>query len=458
MIRSVVNVLLLVSLCWISPVSSLNPLQPTVTTVEHVSRRVFGSISFPFGHPWCDGKPTYWLVGHEASMEAPHCLVTNHTGSFENFNFTGSIWKENTDMKLQSGLDRHDCAAFDINLDNVADIVCGIGVAKGTQTSEIEIYTTRHKHGTKLHKATRGRGLWKYKTMRHRIMTTLKAADNSTLLAMATKGDRRKDGKPNNHRIFKLVHAKGSFKFQELPGPRVWSKYTDATCFIVADVNQDGLDDLVLCSKKVRGAIFTQNDDGSFQNVKVPLSAPNAFDWRDARVVDVSGDGINDLIVVGSGGQEPHETSYVRVFAGTAQYPYFDYTDAGVYYYQELPYASPSLEIIDANGDGRPDVYVVQVDEATPGSYCNGKFNKRLWWGNGNTPPDSFIPPLDQAPDILLMNLGSASFSKFSSVLMDHREPGCGYFVEHFGSNSTIILGQGNNRRPGHNLILQWGV
>jgi hypothetical protein len=35
-------------------------LQPRVTTVEsHPARRVFGSLSMP---PWCDGRPTYWLV------------------------------------------------------------------------------------------------------------------------------------------------------------------------------------------------------------------------------------------------------------------------------------------------------------------------------------------------------------------------------------------------------------
>jgi hypothetical protein len=38
-------------------------LQPRVTTVEsHPARRVFGSLSMPNGSPWCDGRPTYWLV------------------------------------------------------------------------------------------------------------------------------------------------------------------------------------------------------------------------------------------------------------------------------------------------------------------------------------------------------------------------------------------------------------
>ena len=120
--------------------TSASSLQPTVTIVEHVSRRVFGSVSFPLGHPWCHGKPTYWLIGHESKMEAPHCLITNHTGSFANYLFTGSMWEENTNIKLQSGLDRHDCATLDLNRDKVPDLVCGIGVVRGTSTSQMEIY------------------------------------------------------------------------------------------------------------------------------------------------------------------------------------------------------------------------------------------------------------------------------------------------------------------------------
>lgn len=433
--------------------AAASSLQPVITTVERVSRRVFGSVSFPLGHPWCNGKPTYWLIGHESKMEAPHCLVTDHTGSFANYNFTGSVWEENTNTKLQSGLDRHDCTTLDLNRDNVPDLVCGIGVVQGTSRSYSEIYLTRPKTNS-IHKTNGGHGLWKYATMRHRIMTTLKSADNATLLAMATKGDRRADGKPNNHRIFKVVYTKeGVFKFQELPHPRVWAKYTDATCLVTADVNGDGLDDLILCSKKVHADIFIQQVDGTFTAVDL-TPFPHTMAWRDVRVADVSRDGLVDLIVVGSGGREPLEPSYVRVFAGLPSYPFFDFDS--LYYNQLLPYASPSVEVFDPNGDGHPDLYVVQVDEATPNTYCSGRFNKSLYWSGGTQPPPEFTPPLDAAPDLLLLNTGAAP--TFETVVMEHRLPGCGFFVEPFGSNSTLLLGQGNNRRPGHNLILQWGV
>ena len=291
--------------------------------------------------------------------------------------------------------------------------------------------------------------------MRHRIMTTLQSSDNSTLLAMATKGDRRADGKPNNHRIFKVVYSDGgTFQFQELPRPRVWAKHTTATCLVTADVNRDGLDDLILCSKKVYADIFLQQADGGF--VAVDLThEPRTMDWRDVRAADVNGDGLVDLIVVGSGGQEPFEPSYVRVFRGLPWHPYFDFVNP--YYEQVLPYASPSVEVFDPNDDGHLDLYVVQVDEATPNTYCSGSFNKDLYWGSGTQPPDSYIPPLDTAPDLLFMNTGGVA-PKFMTVAMEHRVPGCGFYIEPFGSNSTLLLSHGNNRRPGQNVILQWVV
>lgn len=94
-----------------------------------------------------------------------------------------------------------------------------------------------------------------------------------------------------------------------------------------------------------------------------------AFDWRSARVADVTGDGINDLIIVGYGGQKISQpTSFLRVFRGIPTFPYFDISGNGLYYGLALPHASPDLEVMDVNSDGFADIYVVQVDQWTRGT------------------------------------------------------------------------------------------
>lgn len=145
------------------------------------------------------------------------------------------------------------------------------------------------------------------------------------------------------------------------------------------------------------------------------------------------------------------------MFAGLGQDPFFDFRRrAQAYYELELPFASPDLEVLDINGDGRLDIYIVQTDERTKNSYCAGRFVNREWWAQGTQPPPEFVPPLDVAPDVLLVGSQDRAKEKFRAVTMHHSEPGCGFFVEKFGNNKTMVLSQGSNNRPGHNLLLQW--
>lgn len=71
-------------------------VQPTIITLEKLpSRKVWGSISLPEGSPWCDGKPAYWLVGHQPTHESPWCLSSGGgTTDFSGYyNYTDSQWE-----------------------------------------------------------------------------------------------------------------------------------------------------------------------------------------------------------------------------------------------------------------------------------------------------------------------------------------------------------------------------
>lgn len=298
--------------------------------------------------------------------------------------------------------------------------------------------------------------------MRNRIMKSLKAADGAKLVFLATLGIQRQDNQTNAHRMFRhvvvedssmtntAINSTHSWYFQEVKlGP--WNPYTRATCLVVADLNNDGIDDIIMGNQFQRARILIQNADNTWNFVSVRGSRSMA--WRNARMADVNGDGIPDLIVVGYGGRWPRQPkSFIRIFAGSFEPPYFDFQSPPLYQ-RALPYASPDLEVLDVNDDGLPDIYVIQTDELTPETYCATFWDHRDFYTGGIQPPDEFLPPIDQANDLLLMGNGNGTFQH---VWMNHAEPGCGAKVEVFGNGRTMILAQGTTHRPGHNLLLQW--
>lgn len=563
-------------------------IQPkSIVTVEsHPARKVMGSISHPEGSPWCFGRPTYWLVGHQTFDESPWCLDEKPFDDYAN-----STWKLSSPAVLDARdelnhldgpntIDRHDCTTLDIDGSGSLDIVCGVGSDRGTGYGFNEVYLTVDQANAtaplgSLRKIEKGHGLHKFASMRNRIAVTLHDPNGVPLVFLAVQGARRDDGDVNNHRMFRLttkdsdslpptnspthtpttgsatpsqVPTTGSatpsqmpsfspssipstagspsyspssgpshsrvtiapspepsmkpttspqpssfgetahfrqsllldptlgFAFEEVR-PAPWAKYTKATCALVVDLNQDGIDDLIVCNTQKKGrsldmttsychslflsptlmnpiaGMYLQTATGDWEEVGV--AGGRSRRWRNARVGDVTGDGVLDLVVVGFGGRsESTPYSLIRVFEGFRDPPFFSFKRRGIYFEMELPFASPDVEIFDANGDGLADMYVVQNDELSDSTYCAGSFRARSWWDEGNQPPAEFVPPVDNAPDIVL--LGERTDAKFRKILMDHREPGCGHLVQKFGSNQTLILAQGTSSRPGHNLLLQW--
>lgn len=288
---------------------------------------------------------------------------------------------------------------------------------------------------------------------RTRHVVNLKRADGSKLVFIAARGAVRMDGQPNTHRMYRVVHGKEashftdrSFYFREEP-VHIWKRNTKASCLLKADLNNDGLDDILICNEGVRSAIFIQHANHSWSSLPTP--GPNTKNWSNARVADVTGDGFPDIVVVGRG-----QPSYVKVFEGKPTYPHYSF-NRKPYFVLPLPFAAPDVEILDVNDDGRPDLYVVQVDlTKSSNNYCSHMSSTKDFYGKaGPRAPDSFAPPLDLANDILLMGNSTGLFDKHT---MDFAEPGCGSRAQRFGSGKTMILAQGSEGRSGHNLLLQW--
>lgn len=397
-------------------------------------------------------------------VDTPSCLIngtwtqpkTARLGISDRFN------REDGDEVI----DRHDCGVIDANGDSRPDIYCLVGANRGTKFGYNELYLTR-KDGS-LKRILR-HGLQKIKTMRSRHTAVLKGANGTEYVFISTIHGKRKDGKPNQHRIYRKngkpnpIFNRRYFQLYS-PEKQPWLRYTDAECALSVDVNKDGLDDILVCNGKREPALLMLQDErGGFHEVLRGAGLP-IRNWRNARLADFDGDGRLDLAVVYRG----YSNSTLRVFRGIRGKPYFDFNERG-YFSRSLPYAAPDLEVLDVNGDGKMDIYVVQDDQvrrypngtSRSDVYCGGyRHISENWWSGGRnriTPPWNYVPPRDKAPDLLFLGVNSKApyNNRFRQVRMKHSEPGCGYRVKKFGQRS-LLLAQGSFDRPGHQLFLKW--
>lgn len=188
---------------WEQPTRKGVNFQPQVTVVESAPEtKSFGSLSLPYGSKWCDGKPTYWMIGHQKDDEEPLCEV--EPGKWERLGKAILDVNDELNAEDSNAIDRHDCVTMDVNHDGAEDIICGVGANKGTGYGYNELYLTQDD-GT-LKKIPSGHGLQEYNTMRNRLSTTLKGLDGVEYVFFATKGVARRDGRYNVHRMFQNVY------------------------------------------------------------------------------------------------------------------------------------------------------------------------------------------------------------------------------------------------------------
>jgi hypothetical protein len=426
-------------------------LQPAVTVVESApARKAHGSLSMPEGSPWCLGRPTYWLVGHDNTPETPWCQQPD--GAWVQ---PGIAALDKTDpLNAVDGprhIDRHDCARIDANADGLPDIVCVVGANKGTGNGFHELYITQSDG--RLERILEGHGLNKYASLRTRFVVALDAADGGKLIFIANLGIPRFDGRTNANRLFRLRSpsdedgARPFFEEVDPDGPLV--RESLVSFVLASDLNDDGVDDLLVGGERGDSHAFIQQPDLGWHAIRLDQVEGLDARWRNARAADVSGDGIADLLVVGPA-KYRGASSYLRIYRGDPELPaLFDFREP--LFDQSLPFPAPDLALVDANADGLLDLYVVQRDE-TRDSYCGPPLNRKPWPGKDSQPPEDFVPPLDNAADLLFI---AESGGAFKAWRMAHAEPGCGGLVEPWGERG-LILAQGFLARPGHNLLLTW--
>lgn len=234
-----------------------------------------------------------------------------------------------------------------------------------------------------------------------------------------------------------------------------------ADCAVVADVNGDGIDDLIVCNLRDKARMYIQTKGGTFTEIN--FSELRRFDdtvgsWRNVRVDYITRRATPDLVVVED---RPQQKSVLKVFQGVRNAPYFDFRQP--YYKIELDDAAPDLEVVDVNSDGILDIFILQANERN--GYCGARAGEQArYWNDGDddrgdrTPSEDWVPPKSRARDVLLVG-GRGSDGRgvtFTKVNMNYEVRGCPGMVERFGNGQALVLAGGRRIHAGYNYLLEW--
>jgi len=152
----------------------------------------------------------------------------------------------------------------------------------------------------------------------------------------------------------------------------------------VADLNGDGLTDIVLSGGLASIEVFFQNPDGTFTQVATPSTDTNP---SSISIGDMDGDGLPDIIVGNDGFTQFDyiRQSSVGVFASPA-----------AYFVPGVGYSSVDVVVADMNSDGKPDVIEPEAGD--------------IWYNRaGNVPTIDASVSLKATPNPTIIG-GTATF------------------------------------------------
>lgn len=259
--------------------------------------------------------------------------------------------------------DRHGCDQADVNRDGRADVLCAVGANKGTDLKQNELWIQGaggdfvDRSGPFGVADLFGRG---------RNVTFIDVnRDGYPDVYIGNEGD-RPDGLPASSQLFLNV---GGSAFREAPEYGL-DLETGSGCGQAADFNNDGWQDLLLCTHA--GLKLYRNEQGSgFTEVSRAMRI--AHNPADAQFADVNADGLLDVV----------EVSRTRLRVNVRSGSRF------IIAYQQAISNGVGVATGDVNGDGLPDLYVLI------GGTSNGP-DLMLVNGGGTTFSPMTIPQTNQ--------------------------------------------------------------
>jgi hypothetical protein len=338
-----------------------------------------------------DGRDDLYVTGHDRDDRIWYATPTGHVPG----------------PQVQPYLDRHACAAADVDRDGLLDFYCAIGAEKGTgdKLNELwmqgpgDVFTRAAGFGAE---DEFGRGRWPvFLDVNHDGWPDLYITNESTV---------RVDGHPNINHLF--VNQQGHGFVEQVTAATGGLGFQ---CAHKGDIDGDGWDDLLVCGVKEGSHLFVNDRQGNFTQLATPATAVS---WNDALLVDMNGDGRDDLVLV-------NVRQTFQVWLNTGSPPYFDAPAFSV----RLPGAGVGVAVADLDGDGTRDVYVVLQDAA-----CQTAL-------------------VDLAPDMVFW--GQAGGGWVGQAQPQDGLVGCGHLAAAVDGDK-ILLEQGGPGWKGGNYLIRW--
>jgi hypothetical protein len=167
----------------------------------------------------------------------------------------------------------------------------------------------------------------------------------------------------------------GSPIFAPNPAP----EFLDGDNLSVADVNNDGIPDVLVAGTNAEGTVvqmFIGKGDGTFTaGQQVDESSGPVRDVTNAVLVDVNGDGCADVVDVDT-------VALIHIFPGDCKGNFDNQTNFQVYGSGDIGFG---LAVADINGDGQLDIIVGGVQKGAPGGFFGTETGNTVSvrYGNG---------------------------------------------------------------------------
>jgi hypothetical protein len=281
---------------------------------------------------------------------------------------------------LAARVDRHQCAAADVDRNGYIDVYCVIGANYGTSIKANELWMQQATGGF-VNKATEYGVLDRYG--RGRTATFLDVNDDGWQDLYVVNFYPRPDGQPTKNRLYINL---GGTSFRSAPeyglDEQVGGLATIPGCVQAVDYDRDGDEDILDCAAGGLRLYRYDRAAAHFSNVAPALGIGSAV--ADAEIADLNADGVLDILTLAR-------------WSLTVRYGTGNGTFTGVKFSRALT-AGRDAAVGHSNRDGRLDIYVMQ--------------------GQSN-------PTLLNPPDVMLLSTASS----WVSVGIPQTTAGCGSSV-----------------------------
>ena len=247
----------------------------------------------------------------------------------------------------------------------------------------------------------------------------------------------------------KAKFAIGAFHFVH-PSVGAWNSFENYPRYL-ADVNGDGLADLVAFGSNVGNLVYTSlaNGDGTFADAKLALSSNQIANWYGAvlnppQLADVTGNGLADLVAFGEFGVYTFQANGDGTFAD-AKLALNYWVLASNPSYKTLPRLKGSHpQLGDTNGDGLADLVIFEDD------FEKDKVKVYIYKANGDGTFADAAVTFITGPLLSHYKLGDINSDGLADLVVHGEEGFMTFLSKGNGTFEAGKIGLTNNYLPSH--------